>query len=266
MQYKFRVMTFNVRRDTRLDGINRWYFRRGYAANSVVRLAPDIAGVQELMPHMKDYFCDALSDYKLIGRGRGKLNDNEHSDILLRRETVDEEDSHTFWLSSRPADAGSRILFTLFPRICTAVRARLKGANRSIYVLNTHFDFISRRVRMHEAEMICGYIREIIALERLPLILMGDFNTVASSPVIKRLCDNGTIPLHETYSGEKGTLHLFRGTETGMRCDHILVSDDFDVLASDIDTTFYHGRYPSDHFPMTADLGIDIYGYETQEE
>jgi endonuclease/exonuclease/phosphatase family metal-dependent hydrolase len=36
--------------------------------------------------------------------------------------------------------------------------------------------------------------------------------------------------------------------------DAIMVSPEFDVLAASIDRTERDGRYPSDHFPVTARL------------
>lgn len=265
MIYNFKAVTFNVRRDTRLDGLNRWFFRRKYVADIIAASGAVIGGVQELMPHMRDYLEDALSGYKFIGRGRGRRDNNEHSDIIIRKDSAQEEDSHTFWLSNHPGSEGSKIFFTLFPRICTAARIKLLGAERSVYLLNTHFDFISKSARMTEAGIICDYIKEIIKIERLPLILIGDFNASEKSPSIERIKNNGVIPLRSVYNGDLRTVHFFKGGEKGLRCDHMLVSDDFTVENAYVDTTSFNGRWPSDHYPIVAELGLECAADPTED-
>jgi len=259
LEYIFKAITFNLRRDLRLDGLNRWYFRREYAAEILNSSGAIVGGVQELLPHMRDYLEYRMRDYRFIGRGRGRRNNNEHSDVIIRRDAVIEEDSHTFWLSKTPDSEGSRILFTLFPRICTAARVYLKEAGRSIYVLNTHFDFMSLRVREREAAIICSYISEIMKIERLPLIMTGDFNTDISSEPLSMICQNEAQPLKCARISDGGTLHFFKGAKNGMCCDYIFVSDDFSIKNVYADRRSFNNRYPSDHYPVIAELGLDCY-------
>ena len=52
----------------------------------------------------------------------------------------------------------------------------------------------------------------------------------------------------------EGTRHGFRGGTGGERIDWILASRDFKAVAAGIERNSRNGRYPSDHFPVTAVL------------
>ena len=58
--------------------------------------------------------------------------------------------------------------------------------------------------------------------------------------------------MHPQLQANVGTFNGFRGTERGARIDWILTTDDFKVIDAAIDRTSRNGRYPSDHFPVTA--------------
>lgn len=52
---------------------------------------------------------------------------------------------------------------------------------------------------------------------------------------------------------EVGTANAFKyGQTTGEKIDYIFVEGTTDVLGADILRTARDGRYPSDHFPVTA--------------
>ena len=51
---------------------------------------------------------------------------------------------------------------------------------------------------------------------------------------------------------ERGTFHGFDGTATSARIDWVLARGDATPTAAKAVTTSFDGRYPSDHFPVTA--------------
>ena len=98
-----------------------------------------------------------------------------------------------------------------------------------------------------------------------PVIVMGDFNSGEANPAYRHLTGRETLPaaapappLADTYRvrhpGDTlvGTFHGFRGTATGDKIDHILTSPEWHTLAASIVRTARGGRFPSDHFPVTA--------------
>lgn len=104
-----------------------------------------------------------------------------------------------------------------------------------------------------------------------PFVVTGDFNTGEKSAPMEFLrgdrtlpddhgvaCEN-PIPLVDTYrvlhpaAPESGTAGGFRGRRTGGKIDHVLVAAGAaTVRAAAIVHTQENGRYPSDHFPVTA--------------
>jgi endonuclease/exonuclease/phosphatase family metal-dependent hydrolase len=59
---------------------------------------------------------------------------------------------------------------------------------------------------------------------------------------------------HPRRVDAEGTYHGFRGEVSGARIDWILHSTHFETVSSTIDRTEEGGRWPSDHFPVSAVL------------
>ena len=53
-----------------------------------------------------------------------------------------------------------------------------------------------------------------------------------------------------------GTFCAFKGRTSGAKIDYIFVLPGTKVLAAQIDHYNRDGQYPSDHFPVTASLGL----------
>ncbi|MBW3625927.1 MAG: endonuclease, partial [Armatimonadetes bacterium] len=51
-----------------------------------------------------------------------------------------------------------------------------------------------------------------------------------------------------------GTFNAFRGETTGDKIDYIFITPEFEVKDAEILRANRDGRYPSDHFPITATL------------
>ena len=130
------------------------------------------------------------------------------------------------------------------------------------FVLNTHWDHVSQNARLYSAQLIRSQI-DAIAGNR-PLIVMGDLNVGPSNIAIQYLFganDRDGFQLQDSYreafpvpdSGE-GTFNGFFGNKSGARIDYILHTDQFRTEDAGIVHTNFDGRYPSDHFPVTATL------------
>jgi endonuclease/exonuclease/phosphatase family metal-dependent hydrolase len=53
-----------------------------------------------------------------------------------------------------------------------------------------------------------------------------------------------------------GTYNGFIGKSNGPKIDYIMVKPDIEVIEASILKSNRKGRYPSDHFPVTAQLRI----------
>ena len=92
------------------------------------------------------------------------------------------------------------------------------------------------------------------------MVLMGDFNAGESSRPIEYLTDLGPGKLVDTFRvlhpdvKNTGTFCEFIGKMSGNKIDYIFVLPGTKVLDARIIQYNLDGRYPSDHFPVTATL------------
>ncbi len=260
-------MSFNLRYGTAADGPNRWEHRRESVVRTIAAFEPDVLCTQECLAFQADYLSEELGLYDYVGAGRddGKLK-GEMVAIFIRRERLEVIEQGHFWLSDVPDKAGSIGWDAACTRMVTWVKLRTKNdPPEQFYVFNTHFDHRGARARIESAWVLRKRLQVIAG--SAPLILAGDFNappdSSSDSPYRLLRADGGNaaIPLRDTYrqvhktarAGE-GTFHGFGGRLTGQRIDWILATRHFDCLRAAIDRTNSAGRYPSDHFPVTAAL------------
>lgn len=265
MESAIKVVSFNLKRDSRFARSHRWEYRRELVTRLIEESGAAVVGVQEMLPSMKADIQRRLADYSVFGLGRTKKMDNEHAAILLRNTDLDLVYNETFWLSKHPERSGSRAYFAMFPRICTVCEAYSRKLSRKIRIFNTHFDHVCGPARTLGVKIILEYMHRMNQKEKLPTILMGDLNAHPDSKPIRILTENlhdyPDIHLSSIYSGKCGqgirnTYHGFKGRIGGEPIDYIFVTDEFAVEEVYLDTTNSDGRYPSDHFPLVAVLGL----------
>ncbi len=251
--------TFNLRRDCVSDGLNRWRYRKNAVISTIRSFGADVIGVQELTPKMKKDIESELPEFVFIGAPRSRGRTSEHNDLLVRRDRLFVEESSTFWLSSTPDKAGSKIWSALFPRICTT--AFLKDANgRIIRVMNTHFDNFSKLAREFSAKLIKDKVSK--SDDCIPTIVMGDLNTTPDSRAIRLLTEGGLLrdAVKGFFENKKrellSTFHSFSGipNEKSGVIDYIFVGGNISITDVRLHQKDVDGIYPSDHFPIVAEL------------
>jgi endonuclease/exonuclease/phosphatase family metal-dependent hydrolase len=265
------VMSFNVRYGTADDGENSWPYRRDLVWEVVERTAPDVLGVQEALRFQLDELHAALPGYVEIGVGRDDgAEAGEYAAILIRDARLRVVETGTFWLSDTPTVPGSTSWGNRITRICTWARLEDRRSGRLFSVYNVHLDHESQPSREASARLLADRLASRPAGE--PAIVLGDFNAGEDNPARRLLTATGAIEsegdslsspaLVDSYrllrppSDGEGTFNGFAGDTTGERIDAILVSGDWMVLGATIDRIHRDGLYPSDHFPVTAVLGI----------
>lgn len=256
------LMSFNVRTSSADDGENAWPLRREQAARTVISREPDFVGLQEVQPDQLLFFAAALYGYRHVGRSReAERGSGEAVPLFYHagRWAIDESETGTFWLSDTPDVPGSRSWGNYFPRIVTWARLVHRETGRAFYVYNLHLDHESENARARSSELLRRRIGE--RRHDDPVIVMGDFNAEPSSAVLQALTGDGALV--DTFAaaaanagGATGTFHEFTGARDGRRIDFILVSSDIQVQDAAILHDEDDGRYPSDHFPVTATIGF----------
>lgn len=253
-----RVMSFNIRYGTANDGKDAWPNRRDLVAKVIRTFQPDLLGTQETLPFQAEALKREFPEFEYIGWSRDSSQNGEQCGLLLKRERFDVVHSGQFWLSETPDEKYSKSWDSSLPRVATWVRLKDKlSDNREFLFANTHFDHLGKVARKQSAILLRNRLLEMAP--QLPIIVTGDFNCQEGSEPWSELLTGGTLKdslreVHPVKTQNEGTFHGFNGTPGEGRIDWILSSSSFAATESSIDRTSDNGRFPSDHFPVTAIL------------
>ena len=263
-EHEVRVMSFNIRFGKANDGENHWKKRNWLVAETIRNFNPDLLGVQECLKFQGEYLERELDGYTYFGRSRMKTP-NEHCGILYRSSRYTQLAGGHFWLSEQPDVPESKSWDSSLPRMATWVllRDRKNESAPTVLFVNTHFDHRGRVARLESAKLIRQKIDALRTIADKPLVVVtGDFNTPEASAPYQAFLDRneGLRDVYRRHHPERtdneGTFCSFSGSSGGGRIDWILASPDFDLLDAQIDRSNENGRYPSDHFPVTAVLRV----------
>lgn len=247
------VMTFNIRLGTAADGENSWPERKELLVTTIRDHSPDVLGLQEALRFQIDELREAFPEYNEVGVGRDDGKEGgEYSPILFRSSRLSVLSTGTFWFSDTPAQPGSKSWGNHYPRICTWANFADRSTRDTMMVLNVHWDHESQRSRERSAELLLQHIQKTVG--EMPIVVMGDFNAGEENTAVlllKKLLRDSFRDIHPADS-LTGTFHAFLGTHSGEKIDHIFVNSRFTVTNASIVRTGKNGRYPSDHFPVTA--------------
>jgi endonuclease/exonuclease/phosphatase family metal-dependent hydrolase len=258
-----RVMSFNVRYGSAADGANHWEKRRALAVEAIRRFDADLLGTQETEGAQGAYLGEQLPWYTRFGVGRddGKTK-GESATLYFKTDRFEKLAGGHFWLSETPDTPGRKGWDAAYPRLVTWVKLRdRQTTGQTLVWVNTHLDNSGKQARVESAKMIKRWLGE--HAKNLPVIVTADFNCTEDSLPYRLLAgaDGDSLKLRDTYrlvhpsrQGDEATYHAFTGKRQGSRIDWILCSPDFTPVAAQIDHTSEEGRYPSDHFPVTATL------------
>lgn len=252
--YQAKVMTFNIRYGSAEDGENSWNYRKQILFDVISDFNPDLLGMQEVLKFQLDELLDVMPNYSYVGVGRddGKTT-GEFAPIFYSRDRYIQDTTETFWFSDTPNIPGSKSWGNNITRICTWAKLFDKFAGKTFYFMNVHLDHQVPESRIKSAQAIVEKIKSFN--DDLPIVLTGDFNTGEDEQTIKIILDSGLIDSYRILnakSANEGTFNSFIGEDTKDKIDFIFVSKHFKPRHSIIIKTNRNGKYPSDHFPVTA--------------
>lgn len=253
-----RVMTFNLRFASDRPP-NAWPARRSVVKQLLEKSRPDIFGTQEgLYQQLRDIAAD-LPRYHWIGLGRDGGSRGEFMAIFFDHERFDPLEYDHFWLSDTPNVIASSTWGNSNRRMVTWIKFRDRQSQKEFYLFNTHFDHQIQIAREKSATLL----RERIAALKteLPIIVMGDFNATAGKNRAYEILTEDDF-LKDTWTTAKErrdpivrTFHNFRGPQPGDdRIDWILARGPIAAEWTQIDTFSANNQFPSDHFPVIAEL------------
>ncbi|MCK5701688.1 MAG: endonuclease/exonuclease/phosphatase family protein [Cyclobacteriaceae bacterium] len=260
------VATFNLRysieKNHKSDSVKgEDWARRGPVAASLVRFHEfEIFGTQEGLLHQLEDLSSWLPGYKYVGVGRedGKKA-GEYTAVFYKTERFKVLNHGDFWLSETPEKPSMGWDGTCCHRMCTWVHFEDCESGNSFYFFNTHFDHQAVIARKESSKLILQKIDDIAGDN--PVIFMGDLNGDHESEWYKSL--ETSKKLQDTFNQAEdpyavnGSFNGFgRRTESKSIIDHVFVTKHFKTEKWGILTDTYHGKFPSDHFPVMVELKI----------
>ena len=258
------VATYNLRYSIEKNYLNDsvigvdWK-RRGPVVAALVRFHEfGIFGTQEGLLHQLEDLSAWLPNYQYVGVGRddGK-KEGEHTAIFYKTAKFKVLAHGDFWLSETPEKPSMGWDGTCCYRMCTWVHFENLDSGEKFYFFNTHFDHQAVVARKESSKLILQKIEKIAGDN--PVILMGDLNGDHESEWYKSLADSEILndtyyQVEEPYANNGSFNGFGKRTSSKSIIDHIFTSKHFETTNWGILTDTYHGKFPSDHFPVMVKL------------
>jgi len=253
------IGTFNIRYDNPRDSGNLWIDRAPIVSNLIRFHGFDILGVQEGLKNQLDDISAAIPEYARYGKGRDDGKEaGEHSAIYYKKDRFKLLKSGDFWLSETPDVPGKGWDVTCCNRICSWVYLEDLKTKKQFYAFNVHYDHQGVIARRESSKLILKKITEIAGNK--PVLLTGDFNggrdsewykTIATSEQLADVHSKVKFP-YANNSSSNG----FRIPRGNSVIDHLFMSGQFTASKWGILTDTYFGKFPSDHFPVLAEVQL----------
>ncbi len=249
---KIKVFTFNLRTESKNDGVNYFPNRRGRILDTIKAYAPDIIGFQEATDYIREWLRDSLEDYMVVGCGRGKNYRGESTIIAFRKSEFDMISFETFWLSLTPGIPGTGYGLdqSTCPRITTSALLKPLNGGEPFIFCNTHLDHKGKTARLLGSVQLIQYLTS----KPYKFVLTGDFNATPDAPEITVFSTVKDHPITDATAGLGGTFHGFSKSAVKVKIDYIFTDLPCDASESFIipDEGNSEGIFISDHHPVCA--------------
>lgn len=254
MKTKLTIVTFNLRMDNRADGANYFFSRAPFILETLGAEKPDVICFQEATPKILEWLKVNLSDYTVVGCGRGADLSDEANPVAFRKDRFELFALDQFWLSPTPHIPGSRYEEqSTCPRICMTAVLRLKGSERLVRIYNTHLDHVSEKARTHGMESVLGKMASDDGSYNIPKLLAGDMNAYPSERCIQAAKASGLTDFTESVVH---SFHDFGRQKTDKKIDYIFGTGC--VCRSVKVWDMQKGElYLSDHYPLCCEVTVD---------
>ena len=252
-----KVMSFNIRYGTANDGENHWLKRREQLFALLREQQADVIGLQEALHGQIEEILQEVPGYAFVGVGRSDGRQaGEYAAILYRTARLQVRRSDTFWFSDTPGVVKSTSWGNQIERICTwAYFEDREGP--AFYLYNVHLDHQSQPSRERSVKLLLE--RASTRDPKAPAVVTGDFNAGEDNPaaVAMRASFRDSFRVLHPDAKDVGTFNGFKfGQTSGDKIDFVFVEPAVEILDAAIVPASRDGRYPSDHFPVTARIRL----------
>lgn len=252
-----KIATYNLRVDTDYDQEWQWKYRVDKVLALIGYHDWDLFGVQEIRPTQVADLA-TLTDYTSLIAERDGDGQGEGIGIYFKSELFSLIESSFFWLSLTP-EKPSIYPEAEYARLCLwAIVENQQG--QTFLIINTHLDNVSEAARYNGMKVIIDRLAEKITA--YPTIVMGDFNAKPAErihPYLEEIFVNIKEYSYEGHYGPKGSYQNFNYTLPWDQLEEIdyLYTKGFFTQKTSCLTDSCDGRFPSDHFPLEAELLIE---------
>ena len=247
------IISYNIRYDNNWDIENSWEIRRSNIIQMLFKYSPSIIGIQEGLFNQVQYIDSSLINYDYVGVGRDDGKEKgEFCAIYFDTTRYVLLKNSTFWLSETP-DTISVGWDAALERICTYGLFKDRITKKEFWVFNTHFDHMGIIAREKSSGLILKRIKKINR-QSLPVILMGDFNSIPNSPPVKEIVTELSDALQistEKLHGPRGTFNGFNeDLPIEKRIDYIFTKNLKVLSYTHVNDRLENNRHISDHLPV----------------
>ncbi len=247
------IMSYNIRYDNNWDVKNSWSIRKKKVIQIFGQYEPSIMGVQEGLLNQVQYIDSCLANYDYVGVGRDDGKERGEFCVIYFDTTQYTVSRHsTFWLSETP-DTISVGWDAALERICTYGLFKDRKTAKEFWVFNTHFDHMGSMARERSSGLILDRINKVNH-RSLPVIVMGDFNSVPDSPPINTIRTEMSDALKISLEELQGPIGTFNGFDPDLpierRIDYIFTRDIKVLSYMHINDRLNNNRHISDHLPV----------------
>ena len=251
-----KILTCNIRYSGADDGENGWRHRKELCGRVIAGQDADILCFQEMWADQFSDLREALPGYATHTMGDVPAGVHPQNAILYRRALFEVVAAGGYWLSPTPHVPGTSGWGSACVRVAIWIRLRAIGSGAEFRVVNTHLDHVSQAAREHQARII---VEDAAAYpEGYPQLLAGDMNCEAGNAAIDVLLSGGWLDTYGAVHGPEDpgcTHHGFLGpanTSAEGKIDWIFSKGAMQATDATLITTSQDGRYPSDHYFLSA--------------
>lgn len=253
-----RVASHNIHYMRPNDPEDDWPDRRQAVVKAISEIEPDILAFQEMETFVGGHSNNRNLQLEWVLENHpqyqaGAFSDNADTfpatqPILYKRDRFRLQVQGFFFFSETPEQIYSRQWDGRYPYFVSWVKLVTTATNQAFYVFNFHNDYASRSNRMKSTDLAIQRIRSLA--EDSPVILLGDFNAPVWFREIEHFEQIGLLPV-----SPDGSTNRILGLKLLPAIDHILINGGFQADGPvTVWDDRYDGEYPSDHFPISADL------------
>ncbi len=263
-----RVMSCNIRVDFLPEDAaagNDWKSRRELCLEVIRSRKPDVVCAQEVLRGQYGDLLAGLPGFTGSGFEGPEMDgkdDGYHgigkNPILFRQDRFELVASGTYWLSATPHIPGSIAEGGYRARHANWVRLKDRGTGRQFRVVNVHLDSGPGMAPVREKQISMVMEEAAVYPADFTQILAGDLNSRAAARVHEIIRAAGWTDARLQAPGppaEESSAHAFGTSDKGSTpIDYIYTRNVRKVDSWEIVKDSKGGRYPSDHYFLSAEL------------